>query len=151
MNSIRILSSALFPILAALALLSCSRHHEPELSGAGFVHYHPYPDVGPCYCSGAYDFGAHGMMVAAASPSIHTHFGEKLCERRKYAWLTSRGTGKQVRVLIVDKGGQPTDDFNRSEQHIMDISIEAFKELDPDGAGMHSGRIYVDWEIDPAD
>ncbi|GEM_PF-5437217 len=115
------------------------------------MHYHPYPDTGQCYCGIEYDFTANGKMIAAASESIHHHFKDKLCENRKFAWITSRSTGAKVRVMIVDKGGQPTDDFNRSEQHIMDLSLEAFKVLDPDGEGVRTGRIDVDWAITPAD
>jgi hypothetical protein len=139
-----------------LGLASCSTRHGSEtaagnarLSGRGYVHYHPYPAVGQCYCGVEYDFAAHDMMVAAATETIHHYYSDSLCSNRKYAWLTARDTGKRIRVLIVDKGGQPTDDFNRSEQHIMDISEAAFSLLDTDGKGLHAGRIYVDWEIVP--
>jgi hypothetical protein len=143
--------------LAALAVAGCSAHRDAdvpgglELSGRGYVHYHPYPDTGQCYCGAAYDFTVHRKMIAAASETIHHYFHDSLCENRKYAYLVSQSTGKSIRVLIVDKGGQPTDDFNRNEQHIMDISEEAFKALDVDGRGYQAGRIYVDWEIRPAE
>ena len=76
--------------------------------------------------------------------------GNDLCTNRRYAIVSSKCTGRQVRVMIVDQGGQPTDDFNRLEQHSMDPGTEAFDALDPDGKGKHAGRIYVDWMIIPA-
>ena len=127
-----------------------SSHAEVELSGQGYVHYHLYPDVGQCYCGVEYDFTAEDKMVAAISESVHTRFGERLCQDRKYAYVTSLSTGKQVRVLVVDKGGMPTRDFSAREQHIMDLSEEAFKALDTDGNGYVTGRIYVKWELSPA-
>lgn len=148
-----------FLLLPALILLGCSDGRSPsagppgsagELSGNGFVHYHPYPDTGQCYCAAAYDFTAHGKMVAAISPAVHAHYGERLCLERKYAWITSVSTGKRIRVLIVDKGGVADGDLTRPEQHIMDLSIESFQALDIDGRGRHAGRIYVKWELAPA-
>lgn len=142
--------------LAALAWAGCSEGRSPssgpkgELSGNGYVHYHPYPDTGQCYCAVEYDFTAHGKMVAAISPAVHAHYGERLCLDRKYAWITSVSTGKRIRVLIVDKGGVAQGDLTRPEQHIMDLSIEAFRALDIDGQGRHAGRIYVKWELAPA-
>jgi hypothetical protein len=146
-------SAALVPV--ALLLGACGiasdavRSAGQDLSGRGYVHYHPYPDTGQCYCGSAYDFAAHGKRIAAASESIHRYFGDSLCERPRYAYVTSLRTGAAVRVLIVDKGGLPTNDFGRLEQHIMDLSVEAFRELDTDGEGYRTGRIYVDWEIRP--
>lgn len=122
-----------------------------ELAGAGYVHYHLYPDTGQCYCGVEFDFTKYHKMIAAASESIHHHFGDSLCTRRKIAIVKSETTGKTVRVALVDKGGQPTDDFNAREQHIMDLSREAFDSLDADGAGVKAGRIYVIWEIIPAE
>ncbi len=142
-------ASALALVLALLTGCSGRGESYSELSGRGFVHYHPYPAVGQCSCSSEYDFAAHGMMVAAANESIHKALGNDLCANRRYALVSSRSTGRQVRVMIVDQGGQPTDDFNRLEQHSMDLSIEAFDALDPDGKGKHAGRIYVDWTIIP--
>ncbi len=147
----------LIPALAAvLAFTACSRSQSGPsatvvLAGRGYVHYHLYPDTGQCYCGIEYPFTIHGKMIAAASESIHARFGEKMCSQPKYANLTSQKTGRSIRVLIVDKGGQPTDDFGREEQHIMDISEEAFDALDSDGSGKPAGRIYVDWEITPAE
>lgn len=143
--------------IALSALAACGRGgtsgpqgSSSELSGRGYVHYHLYPDTGQCYCGIEYPFTVHAKMIAAASETIHSHFGEKLCSQRRFAILTSKSTGKRIRVLIVDKGGQPTDDLGRTEQHIMDISEEAFDALDADGSGKPAGRIYVDWEIEPA-
>ena len=145
------------PALAAIALAfpACGKGKgsqieatAAELSGRGYVHYHLYPDTGQCYCGVEYPFTVHAKMIAAASESIHSHFGEAMCSQRRFATLTSQKTGKSIRVLIVDKGGQPTDDFRREEQHIMDISEEAFDALDADGSGKPAGRIYVDWEIE---
>lgn len=122
-----------------------------ELSGQGYVHYHLYPEIGQCYCGVEYDFGARDMMVAAISESVHSYYGERLCQDRKYAHVTSLSTGARVRVLIVDKGGMPIRDYALGEQHIMDLSQEAFRALDVDGNGYVTGRIYVKWELAPAD
>lgn len=144
--------------MAAALLGACHFHPEtgssgtvPELSGNGYVHYHMYPEIGQCYCGVEYDFAARDMMVAAISESVHSYYGERLCQDRKYAYITSLSTGTRVRVLVVDKGGVPTLDFSRSEQHIMDLSREAFRALDSDGNGYVTGRIYVRWELAPAD
>lgn len=149
---IRILLASLS---AALFCSACFHSYAPgdtaELSGRGYVHYHLYPDTGQCYCGIAYPFTLHRKMIAAASESIHAHFGGDMCAHPKYVDLVSTRTGRSIRVLIVDKGGQPTDDFNREEQHIMDISAEAFDSLDVDGEGRFSGRLYVGWEINSAE
>ena len=118
------------------------------LAGRGYVHYHPYPDTGVCACSAAYPFTIHAKMIAAASPAIHAWFGNDLCTHPTWAVITSRSSGKRVRVRIVDEGGTATPPFDRLEQHVMDLSIEAFDALDSAGAGKFAGRIYVDWEME---
>lgn len=145
--------------LFALAFLSVACNHPADqgmgpqgdggaLSGRGYVHYHPYPDTGQCACASAYPFTDFAKMIAAASPAIHAHYGNDLCTHPTWAVLTSRASGKRIRVRIVDEGGTATPPFDRLEQHVMDLSIEAFDALDSAGAGKFAGRIYVDWEIE---
>ncbi len=116
------------------------------LKGNGYVYYHIYPDVGTCY-RGEVDFREYDKMIAAVSSSIHSHFDNSLATRDFYVKVTAIETGESVVVAAIDKGGVKTNDFFKKEQHIMDISQEAFTKLDIDGAGYKAGRIYVTWEI----
>lgn len=120
-----------------------------ELSGRGYVHYRSYPDRGHGYCGWEVDYRSYGKMLAAVSESIHSYYGYSLCERPRYAYVRSITSGREVRVRIVDQGGAWTGDFGRQDQHIMDLSVEAFRALDADGSGHHTGRIYVTWALAP--
>lgn len=119
------------------------------LSGRGYVHYRTYPDRGYGFCGWEVDYRGYNKMVAAVSESIHGYYGWSLCEEPRFARVRSITTGREVRVRIVDQGGASTGNFQRQEQHIMDLSVEAFHALDADGAGHHTGRIYVTWEVEP--
>ncbi len=116
------------------------------LAGSGYVHYHLYPDSGICY-KGEVNFQDYNKMIAAVSPSIHTFFGEKMGVKEYYVRVSLMDGSNSVVVAAIDKGGVETDNFFRREQHIMDISEEAFTLLDSDGSGKAAGRIYVNWEI----
>lgn len=116
------------------------------LAGKGYVHYHQYPDSGTCY-KGEVNFLNYDKMIAAVSPSIHTYFSEEMGMREYYVRVSLENQNHSVTVAAIDKGGVTTTDFNRREQHIMDISEEAFDLLDIDGAGKAAGRLYVTWEI----
>lgn len=119
------------------------------LSGHGYVHFRNYPDRGYGFCGWEVDYRAYNKMVAAVSESIHAYYGYALCAEPRYARVRSNSSGREVRVRIVDQGGASTGNFDRQEQHIMDLSEEAFRALDADGSGRHTGRIYVTWEVEP--
>lgn len=144
-----------FIISLLLLLLGCSNSESENgmelsgdtlLSGNGYVHYHVYPDVGTCY-RGEVDFRLYDKMIAAVSSSIHTYFDNSLATRDLYVRVISGETGDTVVVAAIDKGGVQTDDFQKREQHIMDISEEAFLKLDRTGSGVKAGRISVRWEM----
>jgi hypothetical protein len=144
-----------FCLFLCLCLSGCMPPEPPygrdggELFGRGYVHYRSYPDRGHGYCGWEEDYRSYGKMVAAVSESIHDYYRHSLCGSPRYAYVRSVTTGREVRVRIVDQGGVWTNDFGRQEQHIMDLSEEAFRALDVDGSGHHTGRIYVTWELAP--
>lgn len=144
---------SLFLLLAILVGCSDSDSNKSEalsgeslLLGNGYVHYHIYPDVGTCY-RGEVDFRLYDKMIAAVSSSIHAYFDNSLATRDLYVRVISDETGDTVVVAAIDKGGVQTEDFQKRDQHIMDISEEAFLKLDRTGSGMKAGRIYVRWEM----
>lgn len=148
-----------FPLLLNLVLAGCMAP-EPYprrpgsggsggLSGRGYVHYRSYPDRGYGFCGWEVDYLGYDKMVAAVSESIHSFYGYSLCDAPRFARVRSIDNGREVRVRIVDQGGAYTGNFQRQEQHIMDLSVEAFRALDADGSGQHTGRIYVTWDVEP--
>ncbi len=116
------------------------------LTGNGYVHYHQYPDSGTCY-KGEVNFLDYDKMIAAVSSSIHSYFDENMGNKEYYVRVTLENNQESVIVAAIDKGGIRTDNFYAREQHIMDISEEAFTLLDYDGSGKAAGRLYVTWEI----
>lgn len=146
-----------FFVLYLLFHFSCSHNRKNEspgsavlgdviLAGSGYAHYHQYPDSGICY-AGEVNFLNYNKMIAAVSPSIHSYFDEKMGERSYYVRVSLENSDHFVEVAAIDKGGVVTEDFNRREQHIMDLSEEAFDLLDIHGMGKAAGRLYVKWEI----
>jgi len=119
----------------------------PIIEGKGYCHYHIYPNTGQTLCAINDDLSIYNKKIAASSPSIHDYFNNTLCDSLKYLYVTAVSTGKTVKVAIRDKGGIATNDFSVTEQHIMDISQEAFTELDIDSVGYQTGRIYIDWYV----
>ena len=67
-------------LFSIVLIVACSFADSILLQGAGYAHYHYYPDTGQAYCGMDIDFLSYEKRIAAVSPSIHAFFYDSLCE-----------------------------------------------------------------------